>query len=136
MHCCEFFFSESHFLWPLLREPRRLEPQLTPSSRNSPPVLQIPREKVHATKVVFADLKGPEDQTHAVGRWLSDQLGDSCNKDFAGLEIIIRPQHEESAEGLDEAGHQKQEFKSVEEWARSVGANVFVMGLSQGQQAE
>jgi TonB family protein len=88
----------------------------------------IPLQKVHATKVVFADLKGPDDQTHPVGRWLSDQLADSCNKDFPGLEIIIRPPHEDSAEGLDEAGHQKQAFKSIEEWARSVGANVFVMG--------
>jgi TonB family protein len=87
-----------------------------------------PLQKVHATKVVFADLKGPDGQTHPVGRWLSDQLANSCNKDFPGLEIIIRPQHEESAEGVDEAGSQKPAFQSVEEWARSVGANVFVAG--------
>jgi hypothetical protein len=90
--------------------------------------IAIPLQKVHATKVVFADLQGPDDQTHPVGRWLSDRLAHSCNRDFPVLEIIIRPQHEESAEGLDEAGHQKQAFKSIEEWARSVGANVFVMG--------
>jgi len=87
-----------------------------------------PLQKLHATKVLFADLKGPDDQTHPVGRWLSDQLANSCNKDFPGLEIIIRPQHEEAAESVDAAGNQKQTFKSVEEWARSVGANVVVTG--------
>lgn len=87
-----------------------------------------PLQRVHATKVVFGDLKGPDGQTHPVGRWLSDQLANSCNKDFPGLEIIIRPQHEEAAEGVDEAGNQKQAFKSVEEWARSIGANVVVTG--------
>ena len=30
--------------------------------------------------------------------------------------------------GVDEAGNQKQVFKSMEEWARSVGASVFVAG--------
>jgi TonB family protein len=87
-----------------------------------------PLQKVHATKVVFADLKGPDGQTHPVGRWLSDQLANSCNRDFPGLEIIIRPQHEEVPEGVDEAGNQRQAFKSVEEWARGVGANVVVTG--------
>jgi predicted HAD superfamily phosphohydrolase len=136
VHCCEFFFSG--IALPLAAA-SRAQTSRTSIDTAIPQLaarVAIPREKVHATKVVFADLKGPEDQTHAVGRWLSDQLADSCNKDFPGLEIIIRPQHEESAEGLDEASHQKQEFKSVEEWARSVGANVFVMGLWQGQQAE
>ena len=87
-----------------------------------------PLQKVHATKILFADLKGPDGQTHPVGRWLADQLANSCNKDFPGLEIIIRPQHEEPAEVVDEAGNRKQAFKSVEEWARSVGANVVVTG--------
>src|SRR5579863_9413556 len=87
-----------------------------------------PLQKVHATRVVFADLKGPDGQTHPFGRWISDKLANSCNKDFPGLEIIIRPQHEEAAGGVDEAGGQKQPFKSVEEWARSVGANVVVTG--------
>jgi TonB family protein len=87
-----------------------------------------PLQKVHATRVVFADLKGPDGQTHPFGRWISDKLANSCNKDFPGLEIIIRPQHEEAAGGVDEAGNQKQPFKSVEEWARSVGANVVVTG--------
>lgn len=87
-----------------------------------------PLQKAHATKVVFADLKGPDGQTHPFGRWLSDQLANSCNQDFPALEIIIRPQHEEAAQDVDEAGHQKQAFKSVEEWARSVGANVVVTG--------
>jgi TonB family protein len=87
-----------------------------------------PLQKVHATKVVFADLKGPDGQTHPFGRWLSDQLANSCNNDFPALEIIIRPQHEEAAEGVDKAGNQEQAFKSVEEWARSVGANVVVTG--------
>jgi Gram-negative bacterial TonB protein C-terminal len=90
--------------------------------------IAIPLEKLHATKIVFADLKGPDGQTHPAGRWISDQLANSCKKDFPGLEIMIRPEHEESAAGLAEAGKQKQAFKSVEEWARSVGANVFITG--------
>jgi TonB family protein len=90
--------------------------------------LADPLQKVHAAKVVFADLQGPDGQTHPFGRWLSDQLANSCNKDFPVLEIIIRPQHEGAAEGVDDAGSQKQAFKSVEEWARSLGANVVVTG--------
>jgi TonB family protein len=87
-----------------------------------------PLQKVHATKIVFADLKGPEGQTHPVGRWLADELANSCNKNFPDLEIIIRPENEGAAKGVDEAGNQKQVFKSLEEWARSVGASVFVTG--------
>jgi TonB family protein len=87
-----------------------------------------PLQKVHATKIVFADLKGPEGQTHFVGRWLADQLANSCNKNFPVLEIIIRPENEGAAKGVDEAGNQKQVFKSLEEWARSIGASVFVTG--------
>jgi TonB family protein len=85
-------------------------------------------QKVHATKVVFADLKGPDGQLHPVGRWRADQFANSCNKDFPGLEIIIRPQNEEAGEGVDEAGNKKQAFKSLEEWARSIGASAFVAG--------
>lgn len=87
-----------------------------------------PLQKLHATKVVFADLKGPDGQIHPVGRWLANQLANSCNKDFPALEIIVRPKDEATGEGIDEAGNQKQPFKSMEEWARSVGANVFVTG--------
>jgi TonB family protein len=87
-----------------------------------------PLQKVHATKIVFADLKGPEGQTHPIGRWLADELANSCNKNFPDLEIIIRPENEGAAKGVDEAGNQKQVFKSLEEWARRVGASVFVTG--------
>lgn len=87
-----------------------------------------PLQRMHATKIVFADLKGPDGQTHPFGRWIADQLANSCNKSFSGLEIIIRSENEEAAKGGDEAGNQKQSFNSVEEWARSVGANVFVTG--------
>jgi TonB family protein len=87
-----------------------------------------PLQKMHATKVVFADLKGPDGQLHPVGRWLADQLANSCNKDFPGLEIIIRPQNEEAAKSVDEAGNQEQALKNLKEWARSIGANVVVEG--------
>ena len=87
-----------------------------------------PLQKVHATKVIFADLKGPEGQAHPVGRWLADQLTNSCNKDFPGLEIIVRPKNEEAATGMDEAADPEQAFKTLEEWARRAGASVFVTG--------
>jgi TonB family protein len=87
-----------------------------------------PLQKVHATKVVFADLKGPEGQTHPFGRWLADQLANSCNKNFPALEIIIRPENNEAATGVDETADQEQAFKSLEEWARRIGASVFVTG--------
>jgi TonB family protein len=90
--------------------------------------IAVPLQKVHATKVVFADLKGPEGQPHPVGRWLADQLANSCNKNFPDLEVIIRPENEEAATSEDEAGNQEQWFKSLEAWARNVGASVFVTG--------
>jgi TonB family protein len=85
-------------------------------------------QKTHAAKIAFADLKGPDSQIHPVGRWLADPLADSCNRDFPALEIILRPQNEKAVEGVDEAGTQKPAFNSVEEWARSIGANVVVKG--------
>jgi TonB family protein len=90
--------------------------------------IEGPLQKVHATKIVFADLKGPEGQTHPVGRWLADQLANSCNKNFPNLEIIVRPKNQEPSEGVDEAGNQEQAPENVKEWARSIGANVFVEG--------
>lgn len=90
-------------------------------------LIAYPLQKAGVTKVVFADLKGPDGQKHPAGRWLADQLADACNKGFPGLEVIIRPKNEEAAQGVDEAGNQKG-FKSVEEWARGIGANLVVTG--------
>jgi TonB family protein len=87
-----------------------------------------PLQKAHVTKVVFADLKGPDGQNHPVGRWLADQLANSCDKDFPGLEIIVRPKNEQVVESADQAGNQEQELKNAKGWARSIGANVFVEG--------
>jgi len=86
--------------------------------------LADPLQKAHATKIIFANLEGPNGEVHPVGRWLADQLAAACSKDFPSLEIIVRP----AAEAENTPEFQKDPPKSVEDWARRVGANVVVKG--------
>jgi hypothetical protein len=87
-----------------------------------------PLQMAHATKVIFADLKGPQGEVHPVGRWLADQLAASCNKDFPSLEVILRPANEDAVAAADGSNFQTEPAKSLEDWARRMGANVFVSG--------
>ena len=86
-----------------------------------------PLQQAGVKKIIFADLKGPAEEVHPVGRWLADQLASSCQKDFPGLEIILRSLNEDAVD-VDGPKTPEERFRSLEDWARRNRANVFVKG--------
>jgi TonB family protein len=95
-----------------------------------------PLQKAHATKVVVADLRGPEGQTHPLGKYLADQLSVSLQKDFPNLEAIDRPQQNANPNDQAHSGDEVRDLKEMKKWARKLGANVVIIGsfakVSQG----
>jgi TonB family protein len=87
-----------------------------------------PLQKSHVTKVIFADLKGPNGETHPAGRWLADQLANACQENFPDLAVIIRPADEAAALAADGSDFRSNPPRSLEDWARRMGASVFVSG--------
>lgn len=110
-----------------------LQAQTDPSSID-PAVSQLaakiadPLQKIHATKVIFADLKGPNGEAHPVGRWLADQLANACQKNFPDLAVISRPADETNALAADGSDFRTNPPTSLEDWARRMGASAFVSG--------
>jgi len=95
-----------------------------------------PLQKAHATKVVVADLRGPEGQTHPIGKYLADQLSASLQKDFPNLEVIDRPQEKTNPNDHAHSGDEVRDLKEMKKWARKLGASVVITGsfakVSQG----
>jgi TonB family protein len=87
-----------------------------------------PLQKAHATKVVVADLRGPEGQTHPIGKYLADQLAASLQKDFPNLEVIDRPQQKTNPNDQAHSGDEARDLKEMKKWARKLGANVVITG--------
>jgi TolB-like protein len=77
----------------------------------------VPLEKVKARKVVVADLRGPDGESHPAGGWLADQLSASLQRDFANLGTLDR--------GFRSAAGRAQKDR---DWARSLGAAVVITG--------
>jgi TonB family protein len=95
-----------------------------------------PLQKAHATKVVVADLRGPEGQPHPLGKYLADQLSVSLQEDFSSLEVIDRPQQKTNPNDQAHSGDEVRDLKEMKKWARKLGANVVITGsfakVSQG----
>jgi TonB family protein len=95
-----------------------------------------PLQKAHATKVLVADLRGPEGQTHPIGKYLADQLSVSLQKDFPNLQVIDRPQQKTNPNDQAHSGDEVRDLKEMKKWARKLGANVVITGsfakVSQG----
>jgi TonB family protein len=85
-------------------------------------------QKAHATKIVVADLNGPERQTHPVGKWLTDQLSTSLQSDFPGLDVIARPSQESPTTENEEPPYPLTASAKQKEWARKLGASVIIVG--------
>lgn len=85
-------------------------------------------QEEHVSKILFADLKGPNGEAHPIGRWLADQFALSCNHDFPSIGVILRPADERDLPAADGSDFKKDPPKSVEDWARRMGANVVVRG--------
>jgi TonB family protein len=78
--------------------------------------------------VVVADLRGPEGQTHPLGKYLADQLSVSLQKDFPNLQVIDRPQQKTTPNDQAHSGDKGPAFEDVKNWARDLGANVVITG--------
>jgi TonB family protein len=95
-----------------------------------------PLQKAHATKVVVADLRGPEGQSHPIGKYLADQLSVSLQKDFPNLEVVDRPQQKTDPNDQADSGDMRAILEEAKNWARKLGANVVITGsfakVSQG----
>jgi TonB family protein len=95
-----------------------------------------PLQSANATKVVVADLRGPEGQTHPLGKYLADQLTLSLQKNFPNLEVIDRPQQKTNPNDQAHSGDEGRNLKEMKKWARKLGAKVVIAGsfakVSQG----
>jgi TonB family protein len=90
--------------------------------------LARPLEKLQITKIIVADLKGPDHQLHPLGKWLADRLSESLSNGFPDLLTIPRPQNQDAPSGVDAADDPKQEKETAKDWARQLGANVVITG--------
>jgi TonB family protein len=84
--------------------------------------------KVHAKKVIVAELQGPEGQAHPVGKFLADRLTESLQRDFPDLDVIDRSQRPPIPNNPKDSGTPGVVMKKVNEWARALGANFVITG--------
>jgi hypothetical protein len=87
-----------------------------------------PLQESHSTRVIVADLTGPEGEIHPAGKWLADQLSECLSRDFPALEVLNRPRERP----ISYEGRAKDRFDAAEtaakDWARSLGADVVITG--------
>lgn len=126
-------FFQSLFLMTLLFLGPRSVAQEQPSTAESAisdlaARLARPLQEAHVTKIIFADLKGPDGQIHPVGRWLADKLSDSVSSQFPGLEVIARPQGADRLNGVDASDDTTKAAERAEKWAHHLGAKLVVTG--------
>jgi hypothetical protein len=95
-----------------------------------------PLQRVHGTKVVVAELWGPEGQSHPIGKYLADQLTLSLQKDFPNLDVIDRPEQRTNPNDQPLSGDMRAIVEEAKNWARNLGANAVIVGsfakVSQG----
>ena len=87
-----------------------------------------PLRKARAKKVIVVDLRGPELQSHPVGKWLADQLSVALLKNFPELEIEDRSPLGAVANKDPVPGDQGAAFQNDMKRARFLGAKVMISG--------
>ena len=103
-------------------------PPIDPAISRLAASIAEPLQKAHATKVVVADLRVPEGQTHPLGKYLADQLTVSLQKDFPNLQVIDRPQQKTNPIDRAPSGDKGRDLKEMKKWARRLGANIVITG--------
>ena len=111
-------------------------PPINPAISRLAARIAEPLQKAHGTKVVVAELWGPEGQSHPIGKYLADQLTVSLQKDFPNLEVIDRPDQRTNPNDHPDSGDMRAIVEEAKNWARKLGANVVIAGsfakVSQG----
>jgi TonB family protein len=87
-----------------------------------------PLQKANATKIVVADMSGPDGQTHPVGRWLAEQLSKSIHNDFPSLDLIARSPQDDVAGDKGDSGDPALDMTKRKNWAKKLGADVIITG--------
>jgi TonB family protein len=113
----------------------RIAAQSQPATPNVDPAISKlaakiaePLRKAGATKVVVADLQGPDGQMHPVGRWLAEQLSISLTHDFPGLGMLVRAPEENATSGNEDFAISPLASAEEKDWGRKLGANVIITG--------
>lgn len=111
-------------------------PPINPAISRLAARIAEPLQKAHGTKVVVAELWGPQGQSHPIGKYLADQLTVSLQKDFPNLEVIDRPEQRTNPNDYPDSGDMRAIVEEAKNWARKLGANVVIAGsfakVSQG----
>jgi TonB family protein len=112
-------------------------PPINPAISRLAARIAEPLQKMHATKVVVAELWGPEGQSHPIGNYLADQLTLSLQKDFPNLEVIDgRTEQRTHPSDHPHSGDMRAIVEESKNWARKLGANIVIAGsfakVSQG----
>jgi TonB family protein len=113
----------------------RIAAQSQPATPNIDPAIsklaaQIaePLQKANATKIVVADLQGPDGQMHPVGRWLAEQLSSYIRNDFPSLNLIARSPQDKIAGDKGDSGDPLLDLAKRKDWAKKLGADVIITG--------
>jgi TonB family protein len=120
----------------LLAHAQSTSPSINPAISSLAARIAEPLQKAHATRVVVADLRGPEGQSHPLGKYLADQLSVSLQRDFPNLQVIDRPQQETILSAQAPSGDKEPNLEDTKKWARKLGAKFVITGsfakVSQG----
>lgn len=107
-------------------------PNVDPAISKLAAKIAEPLQKANATKIVVADLRGPDGQMHPVGRWLAQQLSKSIQNDFPGISVVARPPQDDATSGSGDSGDPSLDLAKQKDWAKKLGANVIIMGSYAG----
>jgi TonB family protein len=91
-------------------------------------------QKLHAKKVLVADLVGPQGQAHPLGQWLADQLSETLSRDYPSLQVIHRPSarpfSSDEPAFIPSANNDVAKAQSAaRDWAHRLGANAVITGV-------
>ena len=103
-------------------------PPIDPAISQLAARLAGPLQKAGVTKVIFADLKGPNGEIHPAGMWLADRLTDSFSTEFPGLQVIARPQTQNASDVANQTVRPEDALEAARKWANDLGADVVVTG--------
>lgn len=103
-------------------------PAVDPAITNLAVRLSEALHKAKGKRVIVLDLKGPQGEAHAVGKWLADQLSDALRRGNQELDVLERSAIESRADAGDAPATDEALDKRTIELARSAGANAVVIG--------
>jgi TonB family protein len=104
-------------------------PAIDPAISEIAASIAAPIREQHATRIIVADLRGPEDSPQPAGKWLAGQLSQSLQTNFPDLQVLTPPDN--SAEPSTPGKGTSAVMDSLEAdrlWARNLGANVVITG--------